>query len=145
MEDEAFDYVKDILGSTYTQVAREARNSRSRLVNSLLTQRQLPVVGWSVLEIKQLLLELAAADANCQQDQVAVGEREGRVYSDIVRDRHFHFSHGIGRSGDICALQPKAVGSSLIYKLTCYIALHAIKICGIQVCFAVEPEAFGCH
>lgn len=64
---------------------------------SLLAQRQLPLEGWSSLEVKQLLLELAAADANCQHGQAAVGEREGRVYSSLVRERHFHFSHGIGR------------------------------------------------
>jgi len=28
---------------------------------------------------------------------VGVGEREGRVHSQIVRDRHFHLAHGIGR------------------------------------------------
>lgn len=41
-------------------------------------------------------------------------------------------SHGIGRSGDIAAEQPKAAGSSLMYKLTNYMALDAIKIAGIR-------------
>lgn len=134
---------------------------------SLLAQRQIPLSGLSSLEVKQLLLELAAVDSNCQRGQAAVGEREGRVYSDLVKERNFHFAHGIGRyagmpiqdsgglfspqdvriefgvcsevvlsvfrSGDISALQPKAVGSSLLYRLTCYLALDAVKMCGIRV------------
>ena len=32
--------------------------------------------------------------------------------------RHFGLGHGIGRSGDICEVQPKAAGSSIISKLT---------------------------
>jgi O-phospho-L-seryl-tRNASec:L-selenocysteinyl-tRNA synthase len=39
-------------------------------------------------------------------------------------------SHGIGRSGDIAAEQPKAAGSSLMYKLTCYLARDALKVMG---------------
>jgi O-phospho-L-seryl-tRNASec:L-selenocysteinyl-tRNA synthase len=29
--------------------------------------------------------------------------------------------HGIGRSGDVASIQPKAVGSSMIYQLTNYL------------------------
>ncbi len=42
------------------------------------------------------------------------------------------FSHGIGRSGDITAVQPKAAGSSLILKLTSAMALDVIKLTGIK-------------
>ena len=38
--------------------------------------------------------------------------------------------HGIGRSGDIAAVQPKAAGSSLIAKLTKHLVKDALKICG---------------
>ena len=41
-------------------------------------------------------------------------------------------SHGIGRSGDITAVQPKAAGSSLILKLTSAFALEIIKLTGIN-------------
>lgn len=40
------------------------------------------------------------------------------------------FSHGVGRSGDITAVQPKAAGSSLILKLTSSMALDIIKQSG---------------
>ena len=39
-------------------------------------------------------------------------------------------SHGIGRSGDIAAVQPKAAGSSLLMKLTNSMVLDAIKLAG---------------
>lgn len=35
---------------------------------------------------------------------MGVGEREGRVFSDIVKDRHWGLSHGMGRSGDIMSV-----------------------------------------
>lgn len=38
--------------------------------------------------------------------------------------------HGIGRSGDISAVQPKAAGSSLLNKLTNSIVLDIIKLAG---------------
>ena len=76
---------------------------------------------------------------------MGVGEREGRVYSSLVRARHFGFSHGIGRSGDIGADQPKAAGSSLLYKITNYMVLDAIHIAGISRMKAalVVPMATG--
>jgi O-phospho-L-seryl-tRNASec:L-selenocysteinyl-tRNA synthase len=40
--------------------------------------------------------------------------------------------HGIGRSGDVSAVQPKAAGSSLIAKLTKHLSKDAIKLCGYQ-------------
>jgi O-phospho-L-seryl-tRNASec:L-selenocysteinyl-tRNA synthase len=36
----------------------------------------------------------------------------------------------IGRSGDLSEVQPKAAGSSLLYKLTNHLALDAIHISG---------------
>lgn len=60
-----------------------------------------------------------------------MGEREGRVYSSMVAKRHYHLSHGIGRSGDIAEVQPKAAGSSLMAKLTNVLATNAItQVCG---------------
>jgi O-phosphoseryl-tRNA(Sec) selenium transferase, SepSecS len=57
----------------------------------------------------------------------SVGEREGRVYSSLVGQRHFGLSHGIGRSGDLSESQPKALGSTIIAKLTSILVLDAIR------------------
>lgn len=69
-------------------------------------------------------------DTNNFPKKVGIGEREGRIYSSIVASKNFNLGHGIGRSGDISGIQPKAAGSSLIYKLTKHLAKDAIKICG---------------
>jgi O-phospho-L-seryl-tRNASec:L-selenocysteinyl-tRNA synthase len=76
---------------------------------------------------------------------VGVGEREGRVICDLVRQRHFGLTHGIGRSGDVMAEQPKAAGSSLLVQLTRYLALDAMHIAGIKAAKAccVLPAATG--
>jgi O-phospho-L-seryl-tRNASec:L-selenocysteinyl-tRNA synthase len=84
-------------------------------------------------------------DSNNFLGSVGAGEREGRVYSRLVHARHYGLSHGVGRSGDIAAVQPKAAGSSLIYKLTNRLALDAIHLCGISRAHSalVLPTATG--
>ncbi|XP_058049806.1 O-phosphoseryl-tRNA(Sec) selenium transferase, partial [Ahaetulla prasina] len=74
-----------------------------------------------------------------------VGEREGRVASQIVARRHYRLIHGIGRSGDIAAVQPKAAGSSLLNKLANSVVLDVLKLAGVKAtssCFVV-PMATG--
>ena len=83
-------------------------------VNALLSNRRLPAEGWDDTSIELLLSQLAVMDSNNFAGNVGVGEREGRVYCDIVSRRCFRLAHGVGRSGDVSALQPKAAGSSLI-------------------------------
>src|SRR4051812_45446509 len=85
-------------------------------------------------------MQLIADTAN-----VGVGEREGRVYSELVRRRHYGLAHGIGRSGDLVELQPKAVGSSLLYKLTTALALDALHLAGLPTLAAalLLPTATG--
>lgn len=55
------------------------------------------------------------------------GEREGRIYSPLVSQRHYGFGHGIGRSGDVMEAQPKAVGSSALLRLTLRLTLDAVR------------------
>jgi O-phospho-L-seryl-tRNASec:L-selenocysteinyl-tRNA synthase len=38
-------------------------------------------------------------DSNNFNGNCGVGEREGRIYSNLVSNRHYGFAHGIGRSG----------------------------------------------
>ncbi|OMJ25459.1 O-phosphoseryl-tRNA(Sec) selenium transferase [Smittium culicis] len=123
----------DILGNeNYVKKAIEKNTRRQSMLNSLLSQKCLPVDGWSDEDIKWLLDELSCMDMNNQQGQIGVGEREGRIASKLVYQRHFGFSHGIGRSGDIAENQPKAIGSSLLYKLANKLVLSSLKIAGIS-------------
>jgi hypothetical protein len=54
-------------------------------------------------------------------------------------------SHGIGRSGDINAVQPKAAGSSLLNKLTNELVLDAVHQLGLRTIkhALVMPMATG--
>lgn len=47
--------------------------------------------------------------------------------------------HGIGRSGDIAAVQPKAAGSSLLNKLANSVVLDVLKLSG-----SFWPHFVGC-
>ena len=84
-------------------------------------------------EIKLILAEIALSDSNNFSGKVGVGEREGRVFSRLVADRHFELSHGIGRSGNIRDPQPKAAGSSVLARLTDALLLNAVKVAGVKV------------
>ncbi len=48
-------------------------------------------------------------DSNNFLSSVGVGEREARVANRLVAKRHFGLAHGIGRSGDVAAEQPKVL------------------------------------
>merc|ERR1719247_1030499 len=117
-----FELVKGIINPNYALQAEQARNSRSKRITQLLTQRRLPDEGWDEASIEIFLEEISSFDTNNFPGNVGVGEREGRVISDLVRRRHFGLTHGIGRSGDVMAEQPKAAGSSLVVQLTRYLA-----------------------
>ena len=86
-------------------------------------------------------------DSNNFPGNCGVGEREARIASDLVARRHFRLGHGIGRSGDITAIQPKAAGSSLLMKITNSLALDVIKLTGMEVIIFVAifmpPPAKG--
>lgn len=110
-----------------------------------ILQRKWPVEGWSDRCIEELFDDLASMDSNNFIKNRGVGEREGRIASDLVARRNFHFSHGLGRSGDLVEVQPKAAGSSVMYQLTNSLSKDALKTLGIPStteCF-VAPLATG--
>lgn len=145
MNAQHFEMMKDLINPNYALQAEQARNSRGKLISNLLSQRCLPDEGWDDASIKMFLEEMSTFDTNNFMGNVGVGEREGRVISAMVRERHFGLTHGIGRSGDVMAEQPKAAGSSLLVQLTRYLALDAIRLSGIKAAKAccVLPCATG--
>lgn len=70
-------------------------------------------------------------DSNNFLDSVGVGEREARLASGLVARRHYGLAHGVGRSGDVAAEQPKAAGSSLLARLAALLAGHALEMAGL--------------
>ena len=118
-----------LIAKSYATQALEARKEREKMIRSLLAQRSLPPTGWSEDLIEELLGTLASMDSNNFVHNVGVGEREARVYSGIVARRHFRMAHGVGRSGDLVADQPKAAGATLLFKLANALCLNAIRTC----------------
>mmetsp|Transcript_21053 Transcript_21053/g.50027 ORF Transcript_21053/g.50027 Transcript_21053/m.50027 type:complete len:539 (+) Transcript_21053:278-1894(+) len=122
----------------------------NKQMKALFIHKRLPDYGWSDVQIQSLLFLFSTLDTNNKslatggdvaggdgsgsdggRDQESrwcgVGEREGRVYSTLVSQRHFGLSHGMGRSGDITEPQPKAAGSSVLVRLALSLTLDALR------------------
>ncbi|XP_039677734.1 O-phosphoseryl-tRNA(Sec) selenium transferase isoform X2 [Perca fluviatilis] len=132
MNSENFSLSEKIVSTSYIRQGREARRSHEQLIRHLLEQGKCPEEGWSESTIELFLNELAVMDSNNFLGNCGVGEREGRVASSLVARRHYRLIHGIGRSGDIAAIQPKAAGSSLLNKLTNSVVLDILKLSGFE-------------
>eukprot|EP00127_Corallochytrium_limacisporum_P005517 Clim_evm34s207 gene=Clim_evmTU34s207 len=115
----------------YVEMGLQALSRRHAMVQRLIVERKLPETPWTDDMVVSFLNELAAMDANNFEGVIGVGEREGRVFSQLVARRSYGLIHGIGRSGDITAPQPKAAGSSVLHHLTLDL-LHSLLVdCGI--------------
>jgi len=126
------EFAAKLVGETYAKQGREATIIRESKLSRLMEQGKLPDKGWSDLEIELAVRELSAMDSNNFNVNCGVGEREARIHSNLVRSRHYGLGHGIGRSGDICEVQPKAAGSSIINKLTNSMVLDTLKLAGVS-------------
>lgn len=123
--------------ATHTAVGLSNLVASNKEYRSLFLHRRLPDAGWSDIQIQHFLFILSTLDTNNKHTSsnssnsssrwCGLGEREGRIYSSLVANRHFGFSHGMGRSGDITEPQPKAVGSSVLVQLTLWLALDAMR------------------
>ncbi|XP_051571385.1 O-phosphoseryl-tRNA(Sec) selenium transferase isoform X1 [Myxocyprinus asiaticus] len=145
MNNENFNLSEKIVSSSYVRQGLQARRSHEQLIRVLLEQGKCPEERWSESTIELFLNELAVMDSNNFLGNCGVGEREGRVASSLVARRHYRLIHGIGRSGDIAAVQPKAAGSSLLNKITNSVVLDVLKLTGVRSvssCFVV-PMATG--
>jgi O-phospho-L-seryl-tRNASec:L-selenocysteinyl-tRNA synthase len=129
----------------YIAQGEQSLNARRNLVTALLANRRLPQKPWGDMQIEYLLSELAMMDSNNFLGNVGVGEREARVFSSLVARRSFGLCHGVGRSGDIAEVQPKAAGSSLLSKLCHALVKDALRLAGLSNAKAclVLPLATG--
>eukprot|EP01083_Nonionella_stella_P090584 253053_1 len=144
MNSDIIELAKTLISKPYAEQGQQSRRQREKLLQALLSNRRLPEDGWDNVTIELIMAEFASMDSNNFIGSVGVGEREARIFSELVSKRNFRLGHGIGRSGDIAAVQPKAAGSSLLNKIANIVALSAIKI-GIpetKACL-VLPTATG--
>eukprot|EP00792_Barthelona_sp_PAP020_P001881 TRINITY_DN1302_c0_g1_i1.p1 TRINITY_DN1302_c0_g1~~TRINITY_DN1302_c0_g1_i1.p1 ORF type:complete len:456 (-),score=119.84 TRINITY_DN1302_c0_g1_i1:54-1421(-) len=126
------DQIDLISNKTGSKRAIQANQSFSNFTKQLLTQKKIPDEPLSMTHIQLILSELASLDSNNFLNSHQIGEREGRLYSSLIENRAFGFAHGIGRSGDIIAAQPKAVGSTTLYRLTNTFLLKLAKQLGFK-------------
>lgn len=134
-----------LIPATYLQQAAESQSVYEKQIRILVEQRKCPEDGWDDSAIEMIINELSQMDSNNFPHNCGVGEREARIYSNLVSRRHYRLGHGIGRSGDIAEVQPKAAGSSLLNKLTNSIVLDVFRSVGVQKTAAclVVPMATG--
>ncbi|CAM9320260.1 unnamed protein product, partial [Hapterophycus canaliculatus] len=145
MNDKSYAQARNLVKAAYINQGEQALNGRKKQVTALLSNRRLPARGWDDAQIEYLLTEVALMDSNNFSENVGVGEREGRVYSGLVARRNYRLSHGVGRSGDVAEVQPKAAGSSLLAKLAHALARDALRLAGLKNIRAslVLPMATG--
>ena len=121
-----------LVSKTYINQGSQAISRRHKLIKTLLSQRKLPEHGWDDATIEMLLQDVSFMDSNNFLDNAGVGEREGRVACQLVARRHYNLAHGVGRSGNIAAEQPKAAGSSLLASLTSLLVGDALQLAGLE-------------
>jgi len=145
MNEKSIQILEKYLPKTYVNQGQQAISSLENEIRVLLEKGKIPEKGWSDERIEFLLNYVAFMDSNNFSESCGLGEREGRVFSRLVSKRHYNFAHGIGRSGDLNEIQPKAIGSSLINRLTNDMIMDFVKISGLtfaKKCFLV-PMATG--
>ncbi|XP_017781064.1 PREDICTED: O-phosphoseryl-tRNA(Sec) selenium transferase isoform X2 [Nicrophorus vespilloides] len=130
MNEKCMELAAQLVPKTFVKVAKDASHSREKQIENLLIHVRKE--GWDDISIELLLSQLALMDSNNFMGNCGLGEREARVASSLVARRHYNFGHGIGRSGDLNEPQPKAAGSSLMYKLTNRFLEDLFKLMGIQ-------------
>ncbi|XP_037802895.1 O-phosphoseryl-tRNA(Sec) selenium transferase-like [Penaeus monodon] len=145
MNETSYKLAERLVPTTYLHQASESRTAREKLIRILMEQHKCPEEGWDDATIELFLNDLALMDSNNFPHNCGVGEREARIYSGLVSKRHYRLGHGIGRSGDIAEVQPKAAGSSLLNKLTNCMVLDVIRATGARKTAAclVVPLATG--
>eukprot|EP00055_Hartaetosiga_balthica_P012691 m.62429 g.62429 ORF g.62429 m.62429 type:complete len:502 (-) comp8030_c3_seq3:1882-3387(-) len=124
--------VAKVVGKTYAFVAEDAIHSHERLIRNLIENKRVPQTGWDDATIEYFMQRVSMMDSNNFIGRVGLGEREARIASDLVSRIHFRLGHGVGRSGDIAAIQPKAAGSSLLARVAEGMMLHLLQACGMQ-------------
>jgi O-phospho-L-seryl-tRNASec:L-selenocysteinyl-tRNA synthase len=101
-------------------------------VRDVLNRRQFPDKAFTDLQLEIMLQLLSSLDTDKDPEAARVGEREARIASPFIGQLSAGFNHGVGRSGQLVAPQPKAPGSSLMQQVANDVALDAIRKLGLS-------------
>jgi O-phospho-L-seryl-tRNASec:L-selenocysteinyl-tRNA synthase len=101
-------------------------------VRDVLNRRLFPEKALTDHQLELMLQLLSSLDTDKDPEAARVGEREARVASPYIGRLSAGFNHGIGRSGQLAAPQPKAPGASLMQQVANNVALDAIRKLGLS-------------
>uniref|UniRef100_I3MKY4 O-phosphoseryl-tRNA(Sec) selenium transferase n=1 Tax=Ictidomys tridecemlineatus TaxID=43179 RepID=I3MKY4_ICTTR len=133
MNRESFAAGERLVSPAYVRQGCEARHSHEHLIRLLL--EKVPRSEYCLCSFLVIVIEYLCIESL-------------KILSVFVQSLPcflLRLIHGIGRSGDISAVQPKAAGSSLLNKITNSLVLDIIKLAGVHTvanCFVV-PMATG--
>jgi O-phospho-L-seryl-tRNASec:L-selenocysteinyl-tRNA synthase len=129
------DEINRILDRAITDsMARRGRTTIDSLlapVRDTLARRAFPDESLLDTQIEMMLQILSSMDSDKDPEAARVGEREARVASPLVGKLSAGFNHGIGRSGQLSAPQPKAVGASIMQQVADAVAHDALRKLGL--------------
>jgi len=143
------DEIDRILDKTIPEsIARRGRTTIDSLlapVRDVLNRRTFPEKSMTDPQLELMVQILSSMDTDKDPEAARVGEREARVASPYVASLAADFNHGIGRSGQLTAPQPKAAGASLMQQVANSVSLDAIRKLGISNAKAglVTPVSTG--
>jgi O-phospho-L-seryl-tRNASec:L-selenocysteinyl-tRNA synthase len=130
------DEIDRILDKTIPEnIARRGRTTIDSLmapIKDVLNRRIFPEKSMTDSQLELMVQILSSMDTDKDPEAARVGEREARIASPFIGTLSAGFNHGIGRSGQLNAPQPKAAGASLMQQLTNTIALDAIRKLGLS-------------
>ena len=89
MNSKSLELLEKYVPKTYIQQAHQNTTIHQNEIRILLEKVKLPHQGWPDDRIKLLLNELSTMDSNNTTNVCGLGEREGRVLSDLVKQRNY--------------------------------------------------------
>ena len=133
MDDDEIDRIfEKNIPKSMLQRGRTTVDSLLGPVRDVLNRRLFPKKALTDLQLEMMLQLLSSLDTDKDPEAARVGEREGRVASPFIGRLSAGFNHGIGRSGQLAAPQPKAPGASLMQQVANNVALDAIRKLGLS-------------
>lgn len=125
------DRLKGIIPENMLKRGLTVRNELISKIRILFEQRSVPMEGWNESSIQELIMMLSSMDTDKDPYSARIGEREARIACNLNSVYSGGFNHGVGRSGDLTAPQPKAPGASIMYQLANSLAYHSLRKLGL--------------
>ncbi len=89
MNAKSFELLEKYVPKSYLHQAQQNLTTHENEIRILLEKGKLPQVGWSDERIELFINHLSLLDSNNSTSTCGLGEREGRVYCDLVHKRNY--------------------------------------------------------